>query len=182
MWQGNVTAESAIEATPWNMFTFWLKWPGDRVRQNDDGFLEPSDETVVRQLCRLNFSIDPPTAGQLGTPRLVCFGAIGFDGGATPNDYELTTFNDASAFSPPHPLRDAQDDWMMRIPANFLFAGNQVPSLEDVFVQSKAKRKMPPGTGVLGVIAMGNLFADDQTNTLSFSVDWRAAVRTGYTR
>lgn len=183
-WQGGVTADSDLVGGVYNYFTFWLKWPADRVTVVDavgTPGIAPSDETVVRQLCRLNVTLDPTTAG-FRSPLNVVFGAIGFDGGADPTPYDLATFSGGTAFRPPHPILDAHDDWMMRIPMNFLYASNQVPSLEDVFVQSKAKRKMPPGTGVLGVIGVGNVLEDDLQSTFYWSIDWRAAVRSGYTR
>lgn len=182
LWQGIVSLSGDILLANYSYVTFWAKWPADRIRINDDGFVEPSDETVVRQLCRLNVSASPSVAGVLSSPQDIVFGTIAFDGGGQPNDYELATFTAGTPFGPPHPIAEGNDDWMMRIPMNFIFAGNQVPSLEDRFVESKAKRKMPPGTGVLGVLAMGNVLQNDLAVEIDFSIDWRAAIRSGYTR
>lgn len=142
----------------------------------------PSDETLVRTIVAWQFSVE-----DIAIPLDFCFGALAFDGGAIPGFYELGSFaNGSSAVAPPHPFVDGDDDWIIRVPGQFVSRSGFpqfVTSSTELFEESRAMRKLPPGTGVLGVLGFINV-----TNTTSviahvdWSIDCRMALRSGYTR
>jgi len=139
--------------------------------------LEPSDETLVRTLSFPSVIVTPGTLDQ-GPVEVVC-GLLAFDGGSVPSSYDLAVFDVNSAFAPPNPATDPTDDWIIRTPylANLV----SVPLVPQQ-AESKSKRKLPPDTGILGVIGTINLITlASYTITVNFTWDVRLAVRSGYT-
>lgn len=182
LWQGDSIALEARQGTS-SWVSFWAKWPGDGL--NDDGFPEPSDETLVRYVgnvvCGLGLSALVPG---LIPPVDACFGLIAFDGGQYPEYYDNNAYQElSSGVAPPHPIVNADDDWIIRLPMQFVVNGSYQGPADATFLNSQAKRKLPPGTGILAVFGVQNVTTpNEQVYNYSFSWDGRLAVRTGYTR
>lgn len=165
------------------MTTSWVKWPGDSV---DPQFgldaLEPSDETLERTIINSQVLAAGLTPGTID-PVMFVIGLIAFDGGGAPGFYEGAIFDPtgASLVFPPQPI-DAHADWIIRQP--FIF--NSVQSYQgpgaDIFIQSRAKRKLPPGRGILVVAQYFDLTGNAGNTSFAFGMDVRLAVKSGYTR
>lgn len=181
LFQGLV-AFDVVAAAPYTWVSSWMKWPADRIRVNDDNFIEPSDETLVRSLVKVgltNLTNDTITGW--------CVGLLAFDGGEYPEFYDKATFNTSALVAPPHPITQADDDWILRYPIEFSVTSG-LPAFTNVepsplWTESRAMRKLPPGTGILAVVgAINTLSGGAPPQQFAFSIDCRLAIRTGYTR
>lgn len=164
----------------YDWLSVWLRFPSG---YEDLGASSPmgSDETLVRTISALTVAWTG-AAATFETPMNACFGIIAFDGGKKPEFYDLATFdNQASFVAPPHPIVNASDDWILRIPFQFLSDSTYGSVQAETFIQSRAMRKLPPGTGILGVFGALNLLGAATTPTWNFSWDVRMALRSGYT-
>lgn len=162
----------------------WVKWPAGRIDTLavDLNLVEPSDETLVRTIVFGQLMMDPGAAGG-PSPINVCAGLIAFDGGEFPEFYENAFFVEGSSFvAPPHPIVRADDDWIWRFSGPSLFGDiGWSTGGGDLANESKAKRKLPPGTGILFVVGALNYLGDDSLHGISWTFDFRMAVRSGYT-
>lgn len=161
--------------------TWWLKQPGDTVNL----FLategsEPSDETLIRTLWWPVVSVN--NSSVLTGTGFLTFGVIAFDS-EDPVLFQAQIFAGGSSDTP-DPYYSSTD-WILR--KQYIFPGASAPGLSTVIfypttdfdMQSRAMRKCPPGTGILGVLSWHspNL---GQTATLSAGVDGRIALKSGY--
>lgn len=173
--------------------SFWVKWPASmssssvRTIPPSEEVLpsnEPVDETWVNLIATWHaLCLVPGVAGAPAVPVMnYCMGLIPFDGGEYPSFYDFANFTEgASNVAPPHPILQADDDWIIRwawaVTAEVTIA-EQLGTTE--FVRSKAMRKLPAGRGVLAVIAAVNYF-DVVTNAgINIGGDFRYAVRSGF--
>jgi len=159
----------------------WARWPSDFIAPEDDTFPTPSDETVIRTITQ--FECSTSTNARVN----VVFGLIAFDGGREPGFYEAALFDTSSLVAPPNPATDFGEDWLIRIPNNFTGLQTGAQSLyswaqPESFIQSRAMRKMPPGTGLLAVIGAINVLGESTVLSLTWGADTRVALKSGYTR
>jgi hypothetical protein len=170
-----------------------LKWPASlapishTIEPNEDFVVtnEPVDETIVRMITEFNLlTSSAGVNGSLPQPLNFCWGAIDFDGGEFPDFYDFAVFNSQTSFvAPPSPLTQMDDPWLIRMPFTLVTETviNSNSSGPGIFVESKAKRKLPAGTGILCVMA-GINFLTDQSRLLNITGggDTRMAVRSGF--
>lgn len=182
LFQGNGILSDADGQGNYNWFSFWSRFPSGYV-DNAVGASVPngSDETLVRTIvaCTLAWT---GAAASFEPPIDLVFGLIAFDGGNKPDFYDLATFGSGGSFvAPPHPVVNASDDWIIRIPANFVADASYASAVADPFVMSRAMRKLPTGMGILGVVAPYSVLDSPSQPTISWSIDIRHALRSGYT-
>jgi len=183
------TDVNGISTGNYTWVSFWFKWPAGHFivpfpGAPDAGLkLEPSDETLVRTRSAFNgLATYNANAGRIASYD-VAIGLIAWDAGEFPGAFDLGTFNsNSSLFAPPHPIVDIDDDWILRDTYPFAHFNPAALSVNapDSYYQSLAKRKLPPDTGILGVIGAANTI-DEQGLVMDWSWDCRVAVRTGYT-
>jgi len=181
----SVVFQAQPGASEW--VSFWAKYPAsefdpDALAQ-DEPSVEPSDETLVRTLNQATVGWEGAVPG-FESPTTVAFGLIAFDGGQYPKNYDLGIFQEGvSLFAPPSPILEADDDWIIRLPFTFV-ADGQIQNLGDqLYIQSRAMRKLPPGRGVLAVIHPYTILAAASSPvTLTWMWDMRLLCKTGWTR
>jgi len=142
----------------------------------------PIDETLVRTIlnCQIvwNALVQSPVL-----PTFITFGLIAFDGGAFPEEYDNRLFSLLSVGVPvpPNPNVDVDDDWIIRLPFCFCVDGLIQQPANELFIQSRSMRKLPPGTGILaclGAYTLGDPVATT-TPTVSFLCDVRHMLKSG---
>lgn len=168
----------------------WLKWPGDRLFGTTElggataTLVEPSDETLVKTIISVIASVG---AGDLvplvlTNPIFVVIGLIAFDGGADPDFFNGGIFDQSVIMAPPNPATDGDDDWIIRIPIPFVSTGQFATTTAESYIVSRAMRKLPPGKGVLAVIAPSDPNGQAGTSVIGWGIDARMAIKSGYTR
>jgi hypothetical protein len=188
--------QTTVDAQPddFSWLSFWVKWPaslqnvGDSVSPfgNVAPFNEPVDETLVRM--RTVNDVRFSTPGTAGVAPVVnsALGIIEFDGGNTPEFYDFATFSSGGSFvSPPHPMFQADDQWIWRwtgcnMGSELWEKSNPGYELAD---WTKSMRKLPAGAGLLMVIAnLAILSAGDGSIpvTVTGGGDTRMWVKTGF--
>jgi len=194
IWQGKQVSfqgdVAGIGSGHYTWVSFWMKWPAGHFAPQYAGTpepsarLEPSDETLVRSL--VQFSALGTWNSNVYARQVweVAAGLIAWDGGEMPNFFDLATFDGQNSLvAPPNPIVDADDDWIIRDTWG-LNAVNlvQMSTATDTYINSRAKRKLPPDTGVLAVVGVANTIDDDNALLqLDFTFDARMAIRSGYT-
>lgn len=180
--------ESQPDVNEW--VSFWVKWPASLANvsvlppANTVISNEPVDETLVRLRSFWGAGLTVPGTTGVALPINGVFGIIAFDGGEEPVDYMFTVWTHASQTPPPDPLEQIDDDWVIRQP----FTNGQ---LEESFVDtgdgyelaewSRSMRKLPAGTGLLGLIGVQSLFATASTPvTIRWGGEVRYAVKSGF--
>lgn len=165
-------------------FSAWMRWPSGFVDPRND-HLMPSDETLVRTIQNVIIGVNPASLLPGYIPAMqACWGLIAFDGGRNPESFNNAVWNRTDDFAPPHPHADANEDWILRVPSIFIQDASFQGPGEDIFIQSRAMRKLPPGTGILGVfgaITLGIGPGIGANRTFEVGVDCRQALRSGYT-
>lgn len=183
--QADVILETGNIQREW--VTFWAKWPAGRFDPQTtdlDGNtrLEPSDETLVRTITHLSGVFELDQSPGIGVPaKSIAYGLISFDGGDFPEAYEGAVFSSTSLFQPPNPATDLQDDWIWRYEVGGLVTRESFGNVSPFDEESKAKRKLPPGTGILGVVGMADFVNDTYPSRLAWNWVMHLAVRSGYT-
>jgi len=174
----SVTFDANPDQDQWT--SWWLRYPSTQ----SDPFVvnpgvTPEDETLVRLLVNAQIIWEALVPAP-NVPLCMCLGAIAFDGGEFPDFYDLAIFQrGVSLVAPPNPITEADDDWIIRLPFCFGSDGQiQTPGSE-IFLESKAMRKLPPGTGILVVAAFRTLFDVALTPTVTLMSDWRAVIKSG---
>lgn len=182
-WTSYQVAATTIDYTNEACLTGWAKWPAGFQRPDNFGApssVEPSDETLVRTIMATTVLLDAAIPGAI-SPVEMCVGLIAFDGGNNPDVWDNGYFVSTDQFRPPWPI-DGNEDWIIRQPFIFMAAGGFETPGTDLFLESKAKRKLPPGTGLLWVAQFLDIpNFPDGAGTFSVSSDVRMAVRSGYT-
>lgn len=180
---GNSQPVTIEEGTNSTWVSLWARWPSG---ENDSSASEPGpmpvDETLVRYIGNISCAW-VGAAATFEAPIDVCFGLIAFDGGNYPDYYDLTAHVEGSStVAPPNPLLEADDDWIIRVPFLFTTDSTYGSVTADTFLNSKAMRKLPPGRGILAVIAFGTVLNPTvATPTISWYWDGRLACKSGYT-
>lgn len=193
IWQGDFTFNGDVNSNGIGLFhwvSFWFKWPAGHNAPQIAGIpadatsrVEPSDETLVRT--KVNFDATTAYNGVIAPVQTwdIVAGLIAWDGGDFPEFFDLGIFSSSSFVAPPNPAINPDDDWILR---NSYGVANANPRVigdtTDTYLNSLAKRKLPPDTGILGVIGVANVLQDDTVFLeLTWNWDVRFAVRTGYT-
>jgi len=173
-------------------YTWWLKWPsGQRSLTNDIEMpeeIEPVDETLMKtemivglQATCSNFPGNNREAYTLG------IGVTVKDPGSDPFSLNsvFTTFDTTNDDYPPFPLPVFQqdEDWIYRLIMTGT-QGNEIWSSTaggDVrAMSSRARRKLPPGSGILGILQMTDIAQSAvQDWTYQLALDWRLLLKAG---
>lgn len=190
-WQTNLTLETT-PAIGVEWVSFWAKWPASLANVNavnvdpNEEFIqtnEPVDETLVRTIWDWNFLVqNPGTGGAVDAVVNLCIGLIPFDGGEFPSFYEFGNFSSASAVAPPNPIFQIDDPWILRTPFQSVIETEIFTTFPTpLFLESKAKRKLPAGMGILCVISAVN-FTVDTSHIVSVNAggDIRMLVKSGF--
>lgn len=181
-WQSVDIASPAQDFDNHTALTFWLKWPADTTNPFTTS-LEPSDETLIRLIMNSSVLLNTEVLDFAVAPVHFCFGAIAFDAsefGA--QDYQLAAYGDTSVACPPRPITDGDADWIIRQPFIFQAGNSYQGPVAMPFIESRAQRKLPPNTGILGMFQyydVNNVFTPANW---SFGLDARMAFKSGYTR
>jgi len=160
----------------------WAVWPAGEIDPLTETVM-PIDETLVRVID--NFTcIWHGVAPTAETPIELTFGLIAFDGGSAPEAYEQILFSEldfGSIGCPPHPVLEADDDWIIRLPFLFVADATIQQPAAGPFIESKAMRKLPPGKGILAVVSATALSAAPSVPapTFSWMSDVRLALKSG---
>jgi len=188
-WQGqrttNIELETAENAagSPAEYISVWMRYPSG-FDDPQTGARMPSDETLVRTIQNVTCGVNLATL--LGGPinaLHACWGLIAIEGGHDPSSYDGVLWNITDIGAPPHPVLDADMDWILRVPFIFVTDGSFQGPGDITFLQSRAMRKLPPDTGILGVFgAITIAAAAPQIKTFELGVDCRMAFRSGYTQ
>lgn len=164
-------------------YSAWAIWPGGSFTdpQLTTPSPQPSDTTLVRTLVEGQVALD--NGGDAGyiAPAQFCFGLIAFDGSRNPELYDNNTGGTDDPIAPPCPLFDQNEDWIIRVPTIFTFQPGLSTEKTVLYQQSMAKRKLPPGHGVLAVVQASMFFDRAVTYHFNFGFDMRFAMKSGYT-
>jgi len=187
-WQGQRTSGIELQTAdefsqPPEYVSVWMRWPSGFTDPQTDHPM-PSDETLVRTIQNVIIGVNLGSLITGAIPTLhACWGLIAHDAGHDPTSYDGIVWNTTDIGAPPHPILDADMDWVHRVPAMFVADKTfQGPAVES-FVQSRAMRKLPPGTGILGVFGGITIGATvDVIRTFDLGIDCRMAFRSGYTQ
>jgi len=172
-------------------YLWWIRWPsGVRETTDETGIFRSGEimqENVTLERLRLivGLTADVPfPLGMLkitmGATAIECHDPATFDNIVQTGGGLLggPNFN-------PDPTYDVNDDWIIREPFLLFNTSTIATSRSAVFgfpnldqYESRARRKLPAGVGILGVMsAFGT--PEDQTPSLQFQVDYRALYRAG---
>jgi len=154
----------------------WASWPaGYRDPQSDE--LMPNDETWSRCLVGgiIEFQAASPPLSLLG-PHEAVFGLIAWD------TIHGEDFDSVIGFDAPNPCFSPGLDWIMRIPFTYSRDGTQLVIAADKWIESRAMRKLPPGTGVLACVGHRDILVEpsESQGTFTFQFDVRYLLRSGY--
>jgi len=177
--------EVSIQIAPGQGTTasFWAKWPSQIPDGSTGvetlGFPTASDETLVRSITGANMTLRLRGVLQDTVIVSAVFGLIAWDSGpTTANDLELA-INDPGII--PNPAIDWGNDWIVRLPFQFTRDNFSLTNQAESFIVSRAMRKLPPGTGILGILGGLSLLAEG-TDALEFdwAIDGRLLLKSGY--
>lgn len=181
-WGGLLAQGNGITLDPDSVVSFWIKWPsGLRVDTVEDGVgeVEPCDETWAKCLCNSFIWLGSQSVSGLSENLgvSVTFGAITWDADVDPSRFHETISNDTF----PVPSLDYTKDWIIRQPFQFCRSNQFATATTAQFQESRAQRKLPPNTGVIGLLSAVTIIADDPTVIdVNFSIDTRYLLRAGY--
>lgn len=192
-WDVDITLEADLGAgVSW--VSFWAKWPasqsssagGRAIAVNEEVVPsnEPVDETLMRILATNNLRVtNPGSAGLATNPINYSIGLIPFDGGEYPSFYDFATFQSGASFTaPPHPILQMDDPWVWRY--SFMSSAEVTffsPNGSDLAIQSRARRKLPAGVGLLAVIGAISFLSAGTTPTNIFGGgEFRMLVKSGF--
>jgi len=165
--------------------TSWAKWPsgllnfGGTTNPANEGFPEPSDETLVKTIVSANITLRLQGALQGTFLATGCFGLIAWEA-STNTAVDLDSVINASG-TVPNPARDWGADWILRIPATFTRDNFAIGNIAETFIVSRAMRKLPPRTGLLACFGFEDIFAtpEDVVNW-DAQFDMRFLFKSGY--
>lgn len=173
------------------VYTWWLKWPsGLRSFTNDIAYpeeIEPVDETLVRT--EIVYGAQATCSQFPGNNReayTVGLGVRVHDPGGDAHGFNsiFTTFDTSTGNYPPTalPVVDQNEDWVFRsigtgTQGNLIWTNTAGFEREMI---SRAQRKLPPGSGLLGVFHIVNLNESTASDwTYQLALDWRLLIKAG---
>lgn len=177
VWSNEVVTVAAGDRATW-----WAVWPEGTVESQYVNLpTAPSDETLIRTIWWPTVSVDSPPEGQAW---FVTFGFVAWDT-QDPDAFQATFWGPSNLDGGPDPYYNGPD-WIIKhtfIVANpnsgIDYAFAQVPQCTE-YVTSRAMRKLPPLTGVLGVVSFHPGNALIGTLDVTFGVASRCALKSGY--
>lgn len=177
----NVTLTNAVQ--PGEVATMWVKWPSGTTSfltgEVDSGqFVVPNDETLVRTIMSSNMTLDLQGVIQSSYPVCVTVGLLTWES-RTPADIDLVV-NPPGLI--PNPALDVGADWIIRQPFTFTRDNFSEGTIAELFITSRAMRKLPPLTGVLACVGIAApiFSSEDQNLKIDWSVDVRQLMKSGY--
>lgn len=152
-------------------YSVWAKWPANRVDTRFTPLVyELSDETLVRTLPATNLTIGAMTGGAVLSWGLIAWDSI------NPAAIDSVTSHNAVPSA-----NDGELDWLWRFPMpqgttlagskNFYFPADAT------YLNSRAMRKLPAGTGLLLVLSYFKGGSGVNTVTVDVGFDIRMAVK-----
>jgi len=160
---------------------YWAKWPSGLTGDisGTGGTILPAavDDTWIRALVEGNVKLHTHGAVPTTNTTTVAFGLIAWDT-ANPAALEATVVGNDVA---PSPVLNAGLDWLLRIPFTFVQDNFVLSISADTWINSRAMRKLPPNTGILGCLAAVDYLDTDATpiQTVSWNFDVRGAYKAG---
>lgn len=182
-WHGGFSYASGFTTVDGGWASGWVRYPSGYIDPNDvNQMTTPSDETLVRTIVNTNVALAGGPLPGLIQPIKLCLGLIAFDGG-NPALWDNNTGGSLptpAAIQPPLPIQQPGEDWIIRLPFCWTTSGTYQGPAAETFIESQAKRKLPPGTGILAVWELASPFTSGSFEFF-WSSDFRMAVRSGYT-
>lgn len=188
-WQGATFSANQVEmanAGFGETVSAWVKWPsgtlnfsGGSATDEGEGFPEQSDETLVRTISTLK--VDAPVQGVLPGALLAtfCFGMICWDATTVSAQDIDVAVNPSGTI--PNPARDWAADWIFRVPVPFTADNFFGAPTDRLFLESRAMRKLPPRTGILGVFGYEDILAGpEEVIKWTWQLDLRMLFKQGY--
>jgi len=161
----------AFITTPPEVASFWFRWPSNIPDPaNADNI--PEEDTWIK--CYNFFNCSSSTGGpQVPGAQFIYAGLIAWD------CIEPTIYDNAQTQGIFPSPSDGNWDWIWRTCAPFNLL-NSVQGLNTSFgaeneFHSKSMRKLPPGTGVVGLVSQANEYG--QSQQISWEWDVRFAVK-----
>jgi len=166
--------------------SFWVKWPsglinfsGGSPTDAGESFPEANDETLIRLISSLK--VDAPVQGVLPGALLAtwCFGVIAWDATSVSAVDLDVAINDSGVV--PNPARELAADWVFRVPVPFTSDNFFGAPTDRIFLESRAMRKLPPRTGLLGVFGYEDILATpEEVIKFTWQLDIRTLFKQGY--
>lgn len=165
-----------------NTLTGWFKWPSGLRNEGGGGFssqeIVPVDETLVKTIVSANVTLDLFGVTQSAANVVCCFGLIAWDAGP-----QSAGDLDGALVDPlvvPNPAADGTAEWIIRLPFCFTRDNFSIGNIASEFISSRAMRKLPPRTGILGVLGV-NMPLDNSTDNcdIDATIDVRMLFKSG---
>lgn len=178
-WTGfNFQAED-YDQLPVETALAWAKWPSATTSVPDTAPFqapEASDETLIRSIVSGTAVYNLNGISQASLPISLVFGLIAWDS-MDPTIIEGSPLvNDSTV---PNPALYPGLDWIIRVPFCFTKDNFELSITADSFINSRAMRKLPPGTGILASVGFIDIIEND-THNFAWSFDVRMAFKSGY--
>lgn len=186
-WTGSNFVGQAQDLTIGDVASAWAKWPSglfDPKILNPQGSTQitPNDETWTRAVVQSTTQVPVQGALPQTLPMEVVVGLIAWDAAnqADAESLELAITNIGDAGSAPSPTLRGDLDWIIRIPFCYIADNLFSFAADATFLNSRAMRKLPPGTGVLWCIAALQPLDLEASTRINWSLDVRALIKAGY--
>lgn len=185
-WNGFVFGGASISFRPsfgrGDVATLWAKWPSNQQDfgtssdvEGTEGFQTPSDETLVKTLLNseVHWQVDnPPNDHKLTI-------VVGLIPWMSRNATELEAVQTVNTV--PNPAYEWSADWIIRQPYVMSLPNFYKTATTAQFQESRAMRKLPPDTGILCCIGVGDpLGGTEDEVVLDWIVDGRLCLKSGY--
>lgn len=162
--------------------TFWAHWPAGLRNESGSGATEQEltsvDETLVKTIVSANMTLDLFGITQAQVNVIACLGFLAWDA-TTQSAGDL----DGVVTPPgivPHPILDHGADWLLRVPMAFTRDNFSIGNIAETFIVSRAMRKLPARTGILGVVGIEMPLDNSSDNaTIDWTVDFRQLFKSG---
>lgn len=166
-----------------SVYSFWARWPAGMIEPTTatgivrSGLIQPIDVTLERTRVLWSLTMTGLTAGTAGT---IAVGLQVFET-RVPENFDNVIFDG----NPPEvadPAQDLNEDWLFRSVGPFtafttaIFINNGSQDIDGY--QSRAKRKLRAGQGILASLAI-TCSEVDETAELSFAEEVRMLLKQG---
>jgi len=156
-----------------------LNFSGGSADEQGEGLMEASDETVVKTIISANVKANLQGVVQANLCATAVFGILAWEASVnTAVDLDVAVQPSGTV---PNPARDFGADWIIRIPMTFTVDNFSIGNIADIFIASRAMRKLPPRTGLLGCFGYEAILAGpDAVLTWTWQYDIRHLFKSGY--
>jgi len=186
-WGSNTFVGQNIDLTIGDVASDWAKWPSglfdpDKTNAQGSEQIVPNDETWTRAVVQSTTQVPVQGALPQTLPMQVVVGLIAWDAANQADALGLDSVvtNIASPGSAPSPTLRADLDWIIRIPFQYIADNLFSFAADATFLNSRAMRKLPPGTGVLWCVSALQPLDLGATTTINWSLDVRYLIKQGY--